>query len=265
MDTMQSLLQSGKLTEAIAAGTDHLKRKPADLDGRLFYTELLCLAGDIERADRQLDTIAKLDVSALPGVTGLRRLIRGEQARLEVHREGRVPELVDDPDPMTRAALETLVLLRAGDSAGAASAAQTMESARGVVSGQCNGKAFSDIRDIDDITAGVLEVITAGGDLFWIPISRVRSLIFEAPSTPRDLLWRKAQISVRDGPEGEVFLPAIYVAPTEPVDDGARLGRSTAWVGDGGEAIRGIGQRCFLIDDDDVPMLQIQSLEIDVA
>ena len=57
MTTAAELYKSGQLAEAIAAAGDEVKRHPADAARRGFLAELLCFAGDFDRADKQLDAI----------------------------------------------------------------------------------------------------------------------------------------------------------------------------------------------------------------
>jgi type VI secretion system protein ImpE len=116
------------------------------------------------------------------------------------------------------------------------------------------------MRDLDDLVASAFEVVTSTGKYFLVPMERVVSLEFRKPERPRDLLWRRAQMVVADGPDGEVFLPAIYIAPAEVEDDRARLGRSTDWIGGDGTPVRGVGQRTFLIGEESVPMMQLETI-----
>jgi type VI secretion system protein ImpE len=67
---------------------------------------------------------------------------------------------------------------------------------------------------------------------------------------------------VRNGPDGEVFLPALYAGSHADADDQIRLGRATQWRGDAGAPIRGVGQRVFLIGNEDRPILELESLTI---
>ncbi len=68
-------------------------------------------------------------------------------------------------------------------------------------------------------------------------------------------------MEVRDGPEGEVFLPAIY-APA-PEDAEARLGRRTGWSDD--EPVRGTGLRTFLVGEDPCPLMDIGVITFEPA
>ena len=78
MSTIQALYETGRLDEAIVAANDSLKSKPTDIALRSFLVELLCFDGQIQRADKQLEAIAKLAPQHIPGVKQYRDLLRGE-------------------------------------------------------------------------------------------------------------------------------------------------------------------------------------------
>jgi len=115
------------------------------------------------------------------------------------------------------------------------------------------------MRDADDLLAGSFEVLTTTGKYFWIPTERVQSIEFHAPKRPRDLMWRRASMTVADGPDGEVYLPTIY-ASDEAMTDLLRLGRETDWRQADGGPVRGVGQRLFMIGDDAVAMMDIGTI-----
>ncbi|MFX5821152.1 type VI secretion system accessory protein TagJ, partial [Acinetobacter baumannii] len=85
---------------------------------------------------------------------------------------------------------------------------------------------------------------------------RLASLEFEAARRPRDLYWRRTAITLKDGTEGVVYLPAIYpwAGPTPPAP-ALLLGRETDWTGDGaaGGPVRGVGQRVLLAGEEALP------------
>jgi type VI secretion system protein ImpE len=182
-------------------------------------------------------------------------------ARRQLFRDGRVPEFLSDPTEAQRLQLAALVALRAGDVAEASRQAEAAEAARPRTPGTHNGKPFDDLRDVDDLLAGSFEVLTTTGKYFWIPTERVISAEFHAPKRPRDLLWRRCSMSVAEGPDGEVYLPAIY-APEDPMTDLLRLGRETDWRQADGGPVRGAGQRVFLLGEDDVAIMDLGTLRI---
>ena len=67
-------------------------------------------------------------------------------------------------------------------------------------------------------------------------------------------------MDVQEGPEGEVYLPTIYLGTSEQGDDQLQLGRGTDWTSPADGPVRGLGQRTFLIGEQDVPILQLHSL-----
>jgi type VI secretion system protein ImpE len=119
---------------------------------------------------------------------------------------------------------------------------------------------FSDFRDIDDLCASHLEVLTTTGKYYWIPTERVASLELHPPRRPRDLAWRRATISVENGPDGDVYLPAIYDALESGLPDELRLGKATDWRDSNGGPVRGVGQRMFLVDDDALSLSSLDNL-----
>jgi type VI secretion system protein ImpE len=151
--------------------------------------------------------------------------------------------------------------LREGKSTAAASLLAQAEEERPKVSGACDGQAFEDWRDLDDLTAPVFEVLTSTGKYFWIPVESVDFIEFHPPERPHDLLWRRAHMVVAGGPDGEVYLPSLYPMTFESPDDQLRLGRGTDWRGGDGEPVRGVGQRMYLVGDDPRSILELKTIE----
>src|SRR3990170_3973132 len=107
--TATDAYKSGKLADAVAAAIEQVKANPADRGKRMFLAELCCFAGDLERADRQLDVLFAPDAPDLMVVTLFRQLIRGETARREVFAQGRVPEFVAQPSDAIKLHLEASI------------------------------------------------------------------------------------------------------------------------------------------------------------
>ncbi|MBL8793333.1 MAG: SciE type virulence protein [Planctomycetia bacterium] len=263
--TPQECYQAGRLQEAIASATAAVKAKPTDAEARNFLCEMLCFAGDWERLDKQLDVIAHQDPDAMVGAALFRQLLRAEIARTQFFHEGRLPDLLDQPPAAVRQALEASVMLREGKAADAAKLLAQVEEERPKVKGVCNGKAFEDFRDCDDLLAPVLEVLTSTGKYYWIPVERVELIEFRAPARPRDLVWRRAHMIVRDGPDGEVYLPANYIGSSASPDEQVQLGRYTEWKGGEGRPVRGLGQRTYIVGEEGRSILELQNVTFESA
>jgi type VI secretion system protein ImpE len=259
----KDLYATGRLAEAIDAAGADVKRRPGDVGKRAFLCELLCFAGQFDRADKQLEAILQQDPLAAMEVATLRQLLRAEQARQQFYLEGRVPEFLDQPNERLKRHLEASILLREGPAREAAEMLRQAEARRPAVRGVSDGAPFDDLRDVDDLTASFFEVLTTTGKYYWIPMEQVEQMEFQPPKRPRDLLWRSVHMIVRNGPDGEVYLPTIYAGAPSETDDRFRLGRMTDWRGGGDIAVRGVGQRVFLIGDQDKSILELEKLSID--
>ena len=96
------------------------------------------------------------------------------------------------------------------------------------------------------------------------------SLQFHPPKRPRDLYWRRASVEVADGPDGDVYIPAIY--PTDGLDpalvtDAARLGRATDWaaIGEAASITRGVGAVTWLVGDEAPTIMELDALTFEPA
>jgi type VI secretion system protein ImpE len=255
--------KAGRLQAAIDAAIEEVKKQPTNPVPRGLLAELLCFAGEWERADKQLDALSHQDPSVAVGVALFRQLIRAAQARDDFYASGRVPEFLDKPSPQMTQILEASIYLREGKNADAAKLLEQAEAQRPRPAGTCNGKPFDELRDTDDLTASVFEVLTSTGKFYWIPMERVEHIEFRAPARPRDLLWRPAQMIVHDGPDGEVYLPALYAGAAKETDDVMRLGRATDWRD--GPPVRGVGQRTFLVGDAGMSIMEMQEVTFGTA
>lgn len=254
-----ALLRAGQLADAIAAAQAAVRKTPMNLDARVLLAELLIFSGNLERADVLLEAAATVDPTASVVAAEYRQLIRADMARRQLFRDGRVPEFLAEPTAAQRLQLSAMIALRGGDLAEAARLSQEAEATRPRAPGKHNDDAFDDFRDADDLMAGTFEVLTSTGKYYWIPTERVISAEFHPPKRARDLLWRRVSMAVADGPEGEVYMPAIY-AGEEPKTDLQRLGRETDWLESEAGLVRGLGQRLFLAGEAGLEMMSLGTL-----
>jgi len=255
------LYKAGKLAEAVAAAIDAVKSAPADRPKRFFLAELLVFSGDLERADKQLDVLFQPDSPDLPMVTLFRQLIRAETARREFYTQGRLPEFLTQPSECVKLHLEASIHLREGRTAEATAVLAKAEEIRPHAAGTCDGKAFDDIRDLDDLAAPVIEVLTANGNYYHVAWETIELIEFHAPERARDLYWRPAHMVVTEGPDGVVYVPTLYHGSHADPDNALKLGRGTDYRGGEGTPHRGVGQREFLVGEDSLPILGIREIE----
>ena len=232
--TAKELLQAGKLTEAVQALGAELRENPTDAKRRTFLFELLCFAGDFDRAEKQLGVLSQAGTSAEMGVLLYRGVMAAERARQETFAKREYSMMPSvDAAPFT---------------------------------GTLNGKPFTSLSDADTRIGPRLETFAAGTYL-WLPLAHVAAIRIEPPRRLRDLLWLPAKVMT--GPAfkgmelGEILIPVLSPLTWRHADDEVRLGRATVWEEDeNGEEIP-FGQKLLLVDGEEVPLLEVRSITID--
>jgi len=228
------LYQAGRLDDAIQSITEEVKRDPSDSRARTFLFELLCFAGDLDRAERQLGVLALGGKEAEAGTLLYQSILKGEARRRDMFEKDMLP-------PST---------------AGVP-----------VVGGSLNGESFSRISDADPRIGSHLEAFV-GGQYKWIPFSHLESIEIQAPTRVRDLLWVPALIQALPeygGSElGETLLPVLTPLAFRSEDPHVKLGRVTdvQELGDG--RVVPAGQKLLFVDDQEVPILEVRSLTLQV-
>ena len=223
----KELFKAGKLTEAIAAATEDVKRQPDGFVAARFPLRVAVFCRRLSRADAQLDALGHQDPQLTLGISMFRQLIRAEQARQQFYAEGRRSRV-----PRTAvAALECNAWKPRSASAKAASARRSSCSTRRKACGRssrgvCNGQAFGDLRDVDDLTAPFFEVLTSNGKYYWIPIERVELIEFRPPERPRDLFGGEPTWSFAAVPTARSSARALPGSAADP-DERFRMGRMT--------------------------------------
>lgn len=260
------LFRQGQLTAAIEAMTAAVRTRPSDVAARSLLVELLCFQGDLERADRQLDALVRIDPQVATGVSLLRHLLRAETSRREVFERGRVPEFSGTPGKSLELRLRALTEVRQGNPIRAVQLVRDAESVEPELTGSCNGLAFSGFRDLDDLLGPVLEVVTATGAYYWIDAADVELLEPDSITHLVDMLWRPATLQTRTGIHGRVHLPALYFGSERCADGALQLGHATDWLAcEGLGLVRGLGRREYLTGEVSVTILELKSLVLAVG
>jgi type VI secretion system protein ImpE len=225
------LYRAGKLDEAIQALGTSLRDNPTDSQRRTFLFELLCFAGEYDRAEKQLEVLGQGGKNAQLGTLVYHGALHAERTRDEMFRTGSYPR---SPAPRP-------------------------------VSGSLNGRTFSSLTDADPRIGARLEVYAAG-QYTWIPFEHLVSIRMQPPKRLRDLLWAPAIVrpgaGFRSYELGEVLIPALAPLSAQHADREVKLGRVTEWqeLPDGEQAP--IGQKLLLVDGEEFPLLEIRELEI---
>ncbi len=248
MQRAQELYREGKLTEAISQLQAVLRDKPTDKRARTFLFELLCFAGEFDRARKQLGVLAEETQQTKLGVSFYLAALSAETDR-QAWYQLPAPPVVDSAR---------------NDSAESVSAGVTGDGR--AVSGVCDGVPFSGIHDLDPRLGGSLEFLTAG-KYHRIAFRNLARLEFSPTARARDAYWRVAtlEFSAEMGSNelDSILVPVLYPQTYLFEDDQTRLGRTTDFaLSEGGEEIP-CGQRILVIGGREVPLLEITSITFD--
>jgi len=260
---IKELVESGKLDEAVSALTDTVRASPNDSQARVSLFEVLCVAGQYDRAGKQLEVFSQggADPEIDLAVQVYRDLLAGERHRARVFRGEAAPRfLFTPPDYVTRY-LELVHMLARSPAEGAALLAEVEEQTP-AFKGRVGERQFGLFRDADDRIATVLELFH-GADYVWLPIEQLSRLAVTLPRRLRELVWVHAHVETSDGSGGDVFLPVKYPGSTESDDPQVRLGQHTIWQAVEDQLVVGLGRRIFLVDDREVSLLELGVVEFE--
>ena len=232
----KELFQAGKLTEAVQALSAELRENPTDAKRRTFLFELLCFAGDYDRAEKHLGVLAQASPTSEMGGLLYRGVLAAERARQETF---------DKREYNMKPPVDAVPL-----------------------SGTLNGKPFTSLTDADGRIGPRLETFSAGTYL-WLPFAHIASIRIDPPRRLRDLLWLPAKVLT--GPAfkgtalGEILIPVLSPLSWRNPDEEVRLGRVTVWdEGEDGEEIP-FGQKMLLVDGEEIPLLEVRSLTVNAT
>jgi len=227
--TAKQLFEAGKVREAQQALTSYMRDHPSDVAQRTFLFELLCFSGNYDRAEKQLAVLSQGNPENELGAVLYYSALHAEKTR---HKVIENHEFSKD---------------------GSASPAGTL-----------NGRKFFSLRDADPDLGARLEVFAAGAYLL-IPFEHIASVQMQAPKRLRDTLWIPAMVqtgpSFKGADLGEVLIPAVYPFSWKHPNESVWLGRITDWAADDEGTEYPSGQKTLLLDGEEVPFLEIRSLE----
>jgi len=260
MTKANEFLNAGQLSAALEQVTQEVKAKPSDGSLRIFLFELLCFAGEFDRAEKQLDVIGHQNAEADLAVQVYHNNIKAERSRLRLFSDGLQPHFLSEPPAYVDLQLAAINRLREGNFVEAREVLNRAEEKRPALSGKCKERPFKDFQDYDDIVGPVLELIVHD-KYTWLPFEQVRRMEIPPPKQLRDLMWAPARIESLSGTTGEVFVPALYAGSYRNPNDQVKLGRMTDWQQVGEDVSMVVGQRLFLVDGDDVSIFEAEVVE----
>lgn len=224
-----ALYKAGQLRPAIEALGAELRKQPADIQRRTFLFELLCFAGEYDRASKQLDVLGDASKDAASGALLYRAALHAQRTREEMFARGEIPKGAEERSPP----------------------------------GTINEEPFAELADEDDRIGANLEVFIAGS-YTWVPFRYIESVQIQQPTKLRDLLWAPAILMAtkdfRLQDLGQVLIPVMAPLSWKHEDDNVKLGRTTVWIEDAQHGAIPAGQKIFTTGAKDYALLEIREL-----
>lgn len=251
MQEIKQLVEAGKLQDAIRYCQSVLKKQPLDTDIRSAYIELLCINGELDKADKQINLLTSQAPETAIGGKNVQQLIRAQQSRIDFSQGAATAEVFSVVDAELKAIVALQVAIQRDDNGDIINQCTALENARYQLSP-------TQPRDLDDSLAGYLEVLGTNGKFYLVKFSEINELEWQAASSILEQVWRRVHIDIIDGPSGDAFIPLSYL---NSQSDAEKLGRETDWqvISESTEdeqiMYQGVGHKMILVGESAVPLI----------
>lgn len=271
-ESFRSWSHARPLLESLGHAEADVRAKPQAPPSRWLLFELLCVLGHWERALKQLQAWASLSKDFDSTAHVMRGLIRAERQREAVFagtvQPATVAAAADTPAPAWMTGMAEALRLAAtagGDAIEAADLAREVALAIAPDSAGCSNlqQRFAWITDSDTRLGPVCEVILVGA-YRWVAFADLASVTKAEPQSLLDLVWAQVDIVLRDGSALKGYMPMRY--PTQANDrDALRMARETVWSEHGSTGVHARGQKMWMTDAGDMPLLDLRHCEFQGA
>jgi len=246
------------IAQLLARITDGCRARPTDASLRMQLFRLLCVTGQWARAGSALDVAVRVDTALALTVLAHRNALACERFREEVFRGRRAPLFVGEPDLGSALLAQALALEPDAALAARGRAFDEIPASPGTL----DGTRFDWLADGDSRLGPTLEVYL-DGKYFWVPFSRIARLEIAAPDDVLDLVWCRAELTLKGGVAQPVIVPTRYPGTAALDDDALRLARRTDWQAIGRDHYAGLGQRGLVTGDGEHALLDVRCVEFD--
>ena len=262
--TPEELLAAGRPADALASLQQRVRDRPDDAKLRTFLFQLLCVLGQWERAQAQLELCGQLDHATLAMVNTYREALKCELVREAVFAGKTTPMVFGQPQAWVASLVEALQADARGETELGSKLREDALAAAPTTAGTIDGTAFDWIADADSRLGPVLEAIV-NGRYVWVPFASLAKVDLEAPSDLRDLVWAPAHLVLANGGDTVALVPSRYVGSGAAGEGALQLARKTEWVEIGSEQYRGLGQRMLTSSANELGVLEVREIVLETT
>ena len=266
-DESIAALNEGRLFDAISIGN---KAAAADLDDlpiRIILTQLLCIAGNLERAGKILRQITSLDSGRehVQLITITDALIQGEERRRAVWREGVLPGFLEEPGEREKQAAWSATCLANGNFTALDKSIEKLETLVAKTPVTIKDEKHEWMFDLSELSPFFFEAISPSGEYYWIPFDQVRRVEVTTPVRPIDRVWCPVDVQLTSDQSLKLFFCNLYPATCDMAgeNDALLTGKETHWTEiDGGRRIL-VGRKVYLLpNESEISTYDFNPLEI---
>ncbi|NQZ81624.1 MAG: virulence protein SciE type [Colwellia sp.] len=255
----ESFLQAGDLQSCKKQLFNDIKKDPSNVELRIFLFQLSCINRDWQRADTQLDVLKDLSDSTLAMVNTYKQLIECELKREKVLSGNIEPVCFGEPSAWLAYYVKAYQHYCNNEIEQANQLLQEGAEMAPAISGSINDEAFEWLSDGDIRFGPSIEVMLNGG-YYWLPLEYVNEISFEPVDDLRDLVWRPANLTLKNKGQLIVFIPVRYPITAE-TNDAQLLARTCDWQEPVENFYMGNGQRVFVSDQAEYPLLNVKTIK----
>lgn len=255
----EDLLKTGNLTDCKKQLFNDIKKDPSNIELRIFLFQLSCISRDWQRAESQLDVLKDLSDSTLAMVNTYKQLIECELKREKVLSGEIEPICFGESSEWLAYYVKAYQHFSNNEIDQANQLLQQGVELAPAISGSVNDETFEWLSDGDVRFGPAIEVILNGG-YYWLPLEYVSEINFEPVDDLRDLVWRPANLTLKNKGQLIIFVPVRYPI-TSDTTDAQLLSRTCDWQEPLDNVYIGHGQRVFVTDQSEYPLLNVNSIK----
>lgn len=254
-----TLFKSGDLTACKEQLFKEIKKDPSNVNLRIFLFQLSCVSRDWKRAVTQLDVLKNLSDLTLALVNTYKQLIECELKRERVLSGDIEPMCFGKPSDWLAYYIKAYQNYCSGEMEEAKELLKKGAELAPAISGTINDDPFEWLSDGDVRFGPAIEVILNGG-YYWLPLEYVKEISFEPLEDLRDMIWRPANLTLKNNGKLIVFIPSRYPFIGNATD-AQLLARICDWNEPVDNFYVGNGQRIFISDVAEYPILDINIIK----
>lgn len=263
-EEIQSHLKSGDLPGAVQVCKAAIRKAPLEVELRFVLFQLLSLQADWEAASNQLSAYSELVGRESPMPFIFNKVVQAEVRRKYVFLGQEAPTIFGEPPEWMPYLLQALTASAEGHAAEALSLQAEALDRAPAVSGTINGQPFEWLMDGDSRLGATIEAVI-DGQYYWIPQARLRSISMQPPTQVRDAIWAAASLTLENSSVIAAFIPVRYPGAQTWQDAELKLSRSTSWDSPAEGFYIGSGQRLWMSDQGEHPILETREISFNPA